>query len=37
MQFEANSLEEVEELLKGNPAYEKGCEVEIHELVEEKT
>lgn len=37
MQFEAESFEEIEKFLKGNPVFEKGFEVEIHELLEEKT
>ena len=37
MRFEAESIDEVRELLKGNPVYEAGFEVEIHELIEETT
>ena len=35
MRFEATDIEEVRELLTGNPVYESGGEVEIQELVEE--
>ncbi len=37
MRFEAESIDEVRELLNGNPVYEAGFEVEIHELIEETT
>ena len=33
MRFEAESIDEVRALLDGNPAYESGAEIEIHELV----
>lgn len=33
MRFEANSIDEIQLLLAGNPTYEAGGSVEIHELV----
>ena len=33
MRFEADTIEEVRELLAGNPVFEAGGVVEIHELV----
>ena len=33
MRFEAESIDDVRELLNGNPVYEAGFEIEIHELV----
>ena len=33
MRFEANSIDDIRMLLVGNPAYEAGGAVEIHELV----
>ena len=35
MRFEAASIDEVKELLAGNPVYEAGGEVELLELVQE--
>ena len=33
MRFEANSIDDIQNLLAGNPTYEAGGSVEIHELV----
>ena len=33
MRFEADSIDEIQKLLIGNPTYEAGGAVEIHELV----
>ena len=35
MRFRAESVEEVESLLEGNPVYESGGEIEIHELTKD--
>ena len=33
MRFEADSIDEIQALLAGNPTYEAGGAVEIHELI----
>lgn len=35
MRFEADSIDQVRELLAGNPVFEAGGIVEIHELIED--
>ncbi|MEM7400486.1 MAG: hypothetical protein AAF304_00895 [Pseudomonadota bacterium] len=35
MRFEADKLNQVRNLIAGNPHYESGGEIEIHELIEE--